>query len=174
MAQRACPHDAPTPLRIGLLDCCAKNSAPTGSASLAALRVDGGQPFYGVLEDAGERPGRQLYQQDLWHCTVAKMVDACQSNAIKAFYGPFGDLGDGATCEAQFRNAFLQGCVGAWTLHPSQIEIAKRVFSPEVDQVRFAARILEAMPDGTGVTRSTWHSESGPTVDPPRRPSAAE
>jgi len=30
------------------------------------------------------------------------------------------------------------------------------------------------MPDGTGATRSTWHSESGSTVDPPRRPSAAE
>ena len=36
---------------------------------------------------------------------------------------------DGAACEAQFRNAFLHGCVGAWTLHPSQIDIAKRVFS---------------------------------------------
>jgi malyl-CoA/(S)-citramalyl-CoA lyase len=53
-------------------------------------------------------------------------------------------------CEAQFRNAFLQGCVGAWSLHPSQIAIAKRVFSPEPDEVRFALRILEAMPDGTG------------------------
>ena len=42
------------------------------------------------------------------------------------------------------------GCVGAWTLHPSQIDIAKRVFSPEVEEVLFAKRILEAMPDGTG------------------------
>jgi malyl-CoA/(S)-citramalyl-CoA lyase len=42
------------------------------------------------------------------------------------------------------------GCSGAWTLHPSQIEIAKRVFSPDVKEVLFAKRILEAMPDGTG------------------------
>jgi len=40
--------------------------------------------------------------------------------------------------------------VGGWTLHPKQIEIAKNVFSPEVDEVLFAKRILEAMPDGTG------------------------
>ena len=78
------------------------------------------------------------------------MVDACLSNGLRAFYGPFGDFQDVAACEAQFRNAFIQGCAGAWTLHPSQIEIAKRVFSPEVNEVLFAKRILEAMPDGTG------------------------
>ena len=57
---------------------------------------------------------------------------------------------DDAACEAQFRNAFLQGCVGAWTLHPKQIDIAKRVFVPDVEEAKFALRILEAMPDGTG------------------------
>ena len=71
-----------------------------------------------------------FYQQDLWHYTVGKMVDACAANGIKAFYGPFGDFSDPDACEAQFRNAFLQGCLGAWSLHPSQVEIAKRVFSP--------------------------------------------
>jgi malyl-CoA/(S)-citramalyl-CoA lyase len=53
-------------------------------------------------------------------------------------------------CETQFRNAFLLGCAGAWTLHPSQIPIAKRVFSPDPGEVAFARRILEAMPDGSG------------------------
>ncbi len=53
-------------------------------------------------------------------------------------------------CEAQFRNAFLQGCVGAWSLHPSQIDIAKRVFSPPAAEVVFAKKIVDAMPDGTG------------------------
>jgi malyl-CoA/(S)-citramalyl-CoA lyase len=128
-----------------------------GPADLAAsrgmktTRVGGGHPFYGVLEDSkGDGLARTLYQQDLWHYTVAKMVDACQSNGLKAFYGPFGDFSDDAACEAQFRNAFLLGCVGAWSLHPKQIEIAKRVFSPDANEVIFAKKILEAMPDGTG------------------------
>jgi malyl-CoA/(S)-citramalyl-CoA lyase len=42
------------------------------------------------------------------------------------------------------------GCVGAWTLHPSQIEIARREFSPPVEEVKTAQRIIEAMGDGTG------------------------
>jgi malyl-CoA/(S)-citramalyl-CoA lyase len=78
------------------------------------------------------------------------MVDACMANGIKAFYGPFGDFSDSEACEAQFRNAFLMGCAGAWTLHPSQLAIAKRVFAPDPAEVAFAVRIVEAMPDGTG------------------------
>ena len=128
-----------------------------GPADLAAsrgmktTRVGGGHPDYRVLADAGEVGApRAGAQQDLWHYTVARMVDACQANGIKAFYGPFGDFSDPEACEAQFRNAFLMGCVGAWSLHPSQIAIAKRVFSPDPGEVAFARRILAAMPDGTG------------------------
>jgi len=103
-----------------------------------------------VLADkAGEAP-RTAFQQDLWHYTVARMVDACMSAGIKPFYGPFGDFSDLEACEAQFRNAFLMGCLGAWSLHPTQIDIAKRVFSPDAGEVAFAKKILEAMPDGTG------------------------
>ena len=132
------------------------------SRAMKTTRVGGGHPDYVVLEDAppssgkvgGEPAGREQartrYQQDLWHYTTAKMVDACASAGIKAFYGPFGDFSDPAACEAQFRNAFLMGCAGAWTLHPSQVAIARRVFSPDVTEVKFALKILAAMPDGTG------------------------
>jgi malyl-CoA/(S)-citramalyl-CoA lyase len=42
------------------------------------------------------------------------------------------------------------GCAGAWSLHPTQIDIAKRVFSPDPAEVAFARKILAAMPDGSG------------------------
>jgi malyl-CoA/(S)-citramalyl-CoA lyase len=122
------------------------------SRAMKTTRVGGGHPEYKVLADPDASGGaRPAYQQDLWHYTVAKMVDACASAGIKAFYGPFGDIADIAACEVQFRNAFLMGCAGAWSLHPSQIEIAKRVFSPDPKEVAFARKILEAMPDGAGV-----------------------
>jgi len=122
------------------------------SRAMKTTRVGGGHPDYVVLEDAGAeaKAPREKHQQDLWHYTLAKMVDACAAAGIKAFYGPFGDFSDPAACEAQFRNAFLMGCAGAWTLHPSQVAIAKRVFSPDAAEVKFALRILAAMPDGTG------------------------
>ena len=120
------------------------------SRAMKTTRVGGGHPEYKVVADAAGDAPRVGYQQDLWHYTLAKMVDACAANGLKAFYGPFGDFSDALACETQFRNAFLMGCAGAWTLHPSQIDIAKRVFSPDPDEVAFAARILAAMPDGSG------------------------
>ena len=123
------------------------------SRAMKTTRVGGGHPDYRVLADATDvvaKEGRASYQQDLWHYTIAKMVDACTAAGIKPFYGPFGDFADSAACEAQFRNSFLMGCVGAWTLHPSQVAVAKRVFSPDPAEVAFAQKIIAAIPDGSG------------------------
>ncbi len=131
-----------------------------GPADLAAsrrmktTRVGGGHPGYLVISDPdpddAEAP-RPTAQQDLWHYSIARMVDACTSAGILPFYGPFGDIKDLKGCEAQFRAAFLMGCVGAWSLHPAQIDVAKRVFSPDPEEVRFARKVIEAIPDGRGV-----------------------
>ncbi len=130
-----------------------------GPADLAAdrrlktTRVGGGHPGYLVRQDptdgdvAGVRP---TYQQDLWHYTIARMVDACAMHGLQPYYGPFGDIADTVACEDQFRNAFLLGCVGAWSLHPSQIAIAHQVFSPSVEDIAHARRVVAAMGDGTG------------------------
>jgi malyl-CoA/(S)-citramalyl-CoA lyase len=143
-----------------------------GPADLAAdrrmktTRVGGGHPGYLVRQDprprsrsgggveTGHPDDRATYQQDLWHYTIARMVDACAMHGISPYYGPFGDISDPVACEDQFRNAFLLGCVGAWSLHPSQIEIAHRVFSPSVEDIRHARRVVAALRrdggDGTG------------------------
>jgi malyl-CoA/(S)-citramalyl-CoA lyase len=120
------------------------------SRAMKTTRVGGGHPDYAVLSDAKDGGQREKFQQDLWHYTIAKMVDACAAAGIKPFYGPFGDFSDPNGCETQFRNAFLMGCAGAWSLHPSQIAIAKRVFSPDPAEVSQARKIIAAMPDGTG------------------------
>ena len=130
-----------------------------GPADLAAnrrmktTRVGGGHPDYLVRADPDpDQPTapRVTAQQDLWHYTLARMVDACVAAGILPFYGPFGDIADATACEDQFRNAYLLGCVGAWSLHPSQIDIARRVFSPRPADVAHAQRVIEAMGDGTG------------------------
>ena len=128
-----------------------------GPADLAAdrgmktTRVGGPHPDYGTFADA-EVPGRPraFHQGELWHYTMGRLVDACKTAGIKPFYGPFGDFKDLVGCEAQFRNAAIMGCDGAWTLHPTQVEIARRVFSPDPKDLLTARRIVAAMPDGNG------------------------
>ena len=130
-----------------------------GPADLAAnrrmktTRVGGGHPDYVVRSDPDPSlpdAVRPTSQQDLWHYTLARMVDACAAFGLLPFYGPFGDIKDTQGCEDQFRNAYLLGCVGAWSLHPAQIEIAKRVFSPRPADVAQAQHVIDAMGDGTG------------------------
>ena len=144
-----------------------------GPADLAAsrrmktTRVGGGHPGYLVRTDpVGDdlTAGRHTYQQDLWHYTVARMVDACAAHGILPYYGPFGDIRDVVACEDQFRNAFLLGCVGAWSLHPAQIEIARRVFSPSPADVSWARKVIAAMGDGTGAVMIDGKMQDDATV----------
>ncbi len=144
-----------------------------GPADLAAnrrmktTRVGGGHPDYIVRMDADaadpDSP-RAAFQQDLWHYTIARMVDACAMHGILPFYGPFGDIKDVVACEDQFRNAYLLGCVGAWSLHPVQIDIAKRVFSPRPADVAQAQRVIDAMGDGTGAVMLDGKMEDDASV----------
>ena len=149
-----------------------------GPADLAAdrrmktTRVGGGHPGYLVRQDP-ERGAdgvplydgpRTTYQQDLWHYTIARMVDACATYGIFPYYGPFGDIKDTVACEDQFRNAFLLGCVGAWSLHPVQIKIANQVFSPSVEDVKHARRVIAAMGDGTGAVMLDGKMEDDASV----------
>src|SRR6202158_5311659 len=79
------------------------------SRAMKTTRVGGGHPDYKVLADA--TPGapadapRAAFQQDLWHYTIAKMVDACAAAGIKAVYRPFGGFADRAACAGPVRDA---------------------------------------------------------------------
>src|SRR6476619_375562 len=83
-----------------------------GPADLAAsrrmktTRVGGGHPGYRTIADpdpANPEADRPSYQQDPWHYSIARMVDACTSVGALPFYGPFGDIKDTLGCETQFR-----------------------------------------------------------------------
>jgi malyl-CoA/(S)-citramalyl-CoA lyase len=144
-----------------------------GPADLAAsrrmktTRVGGGHPGYLVRTDpVGKdlQAGRETYQQDLWHYTLARMVDACVAAGVLPYYGPFGDIKDVVGCEDQFRSAYILGCVGAWSLHPAQIAIARKVFSPSPEEVAWARRVIAAMGDGTGAVMLDGKMQDDATV----------
>jgi malyl-CoA/(S)-citramalyl-CoA lyase len=144
-----------------------------GPADLAAsrrmktTRVGGGHPQYLVRTDPDPKnPDAQRItaQQDPWHYTLARMVDACTAHGIYPYYGPFGAIDDPVACEDQFRAAFLLGCVGAWSLHPSQVAIAKKVFSPPVDEVLWAKKVISLMGDGSGCVMIEGKMQDDATV----------
>jgi malyl-CoA/(S)-citramalyl-CoA lyase len=130
-----------------------------GPADLAAsrrmktTRVGGGHPGYRTIADpdpANADAPRASFQQDPWHYTVARMVDAC---AAPASSRSTARTGTSRTSRAARPSSVRPSCSAASDLDAAsgQIDIAKRVFSPDPEEVRFARKVIEAIPDGRGV-----------------------
>jgi citrate lyase beta subunit len=101
-----------------------------------------------LIEDHGL--GRRIAavdDSDTWACRPQAPGELAEA-LVRATLTDAQDL---KGCEAQFRASFLMGCVGAWSLHPAQIDVAKKVFSPDPEEVRFAKKVIDAIPDGRGV-----------------------
>ena len=137
--------------------CRASRSArPTSAANrrMKTTRVGGGHPGYLVRADPdpddadaprADVPAGPVALHDRPHGRRLRRPTACCRTTARSATSPTP-----TACEDQFRNAYLLGCVGAWSLHPAQVDIAKRVFSPPPADVAHARRVIEAMGDGTG------------------------
>jgi len=85
------------------------------------------------------------YPGDQWHHGLSQLVMTCRAYGLRAIDGPFGDFNDpDAYVEAAKRGAAI-GIEGKWAIHPSQIELANKVFSPPSSEVTKAKKILEEL-----------------------------
>jgi malyl-CoA/(S)-citramalyl-CoA lyase len=99
----------------------------------------------GVLTDRDEQGNRQYFWTDPWHAAQTRMMVACRAYGLRPIDGPFGDFGDPDGYVAAANRAAVLGYEGKWAIHPSQIELANRVFTPSAAEVAKARRIVEAM-----------------------------
>ena len=99
----------------------------------------------GVLTDKDEQGKRQYFWTDPWHAAQTRMMVACRAYGLRPIDGPFGDFGDPEGFVAAANRAAVLGYEGKWAIHPSQIELANRVFTPSQAEVAKARRIVDAM-----------------------------
>lgn len=107
--------------------------------------IGGLHPDYGVLTDADAQGERRFLQGDPWHAAQVRVAAACRAWGLRPIDGPYGDFRDPQGFEAAAKRAAVLGFEGKWAIHPSQIELANRVFSPSPQEVERARRIVEAM-----------------------------
>ena len=88
--------------------------------------------------------GDSVYPGDIWHYQRQRVVIACRAAGIDAVDGPFGNFRDPESYEREAARAMVLGCVGKWAIHPAQVEIAQRVFSPTQEEVDRARKIVQA------------------------------
>ena len=82
---------------------------------------------------------------DQWHAALVNVVTACRAYGLRAIDGPFGDFGDPDGYRAAAKRVAALGFEGKWAIHPSQIELANEIMSPQETEVLRAHRILEAL-----------------------------
>ena len=121
-------------------------SIATSSSRLEALH-------FGVADYAASMRARTVvigglnpdYPGDQWHHGLSELVVTCRAFGLRAIDGPFGDFNDpDAYIESAKRGAAI-GIEGKWAIHPSQIELANKVFTPPESEVAKAKRIIEEL-----------------------------
>lgn len=82
------------------------------------------------------------YPGDMWHYARFRLVMACRAAGLDPVDGPYADFRNSDGYREECRRANTLGMVGKWAIHPSQIEIARNVFSPDPAKVTSARKIV--------------------------------
>jgi citrate lyase subunit beta / citryl-CoA lyase len=81
---------------------------------------------------------------------VARLVTVCKAVGVQAtgLVGSIAGFRDLATFEGAAQRARQLGCEGAGCIHPDQVTVLNRVFTPDPAKVEYARRVVEAYEDG--------------------------
>ena len=108
--------------------------------------MGGGTALYAVLTDIdGSDEDRESHWGDQWHYPLARIAVTCRAHGLRPIDGPFGDTKDADGYIATARRAAALGYEGKWAIHPSQIELANRTFTPDAEVVEKTRRVVSAM-----------------------------
>ena len=80
----------------------------------------------------------------MWHYARFRLVMTCRAAGLDPVDGPYADFRNDAGYREECRRANTLGMVGKWTVHPSQIAVARDVVSPDAARVASARQLVSA------------------------------
>jgi citrate lyase subunit beta/citryl-CoA lyase len=81
---------------------------------------------------------------------LAQILIAARANGIEALDGPTVDYKNPETFERSALKIYSMGFDGKWLIHPSQIELCHKVFTPTIEEFKSAIALLKDY-EGQGV-----------------------
>jgi citrate lyase subunit beta / citryl-CoA lyase len=107
------------------------------SPRLAAL-------IFGVLDYAGNIGARDPIREQfaLYHYPKAKTVAAARAAGIDVIDGVTLQFRDLQQCESDARFAAQMGFDGKWAIHPDQVPVINRIFTPSKEEITRAQEII--------------------------------
>ncbi len=86
----------------------------------------------------------ERYPGDVWQFARSRLVVAARAAGIDAIDGPYANFRNAEGYLREAARAAILGYVGKWAIHPSQIELANRVYSPTDEEIANAREMIEA------------------------------
>ncbi|MEM1230574.1 MAG: CoA ester lyase [Pseudomonadota bacterium] len=88
--------------------------------------------------------GRYEYPGDIFHYAKFRVAMAARARGIDSVDGPYGNIRNIEGYQESCKQARALGMVGKWALHPTQIEHAQALFTPDPKMVAIARRLTDA------------------------------
>ena len=128
------------------------------SADAAGLPILPGLARYdevarGVIDHALRFTAPCTAPRYVYPARLARIAVTCRAHGLRPIDGPFGDFTDPEGFIAAARRAAVLGYEGKWAIHPSQIELANDVFTPDARLIDRTHRIIAAMKDAAAEGR---------------------
>lgn len=101
--------------------------------------------IFGVLDYAGNIGARGPVREQfaLYHYPKAKTVAAARAAGIDVVDGVTFQFRDLQQCESDANAAAEMGFDGKWAIHPDQVSVINRAFTPALDEITRAREIIE-------------------------------
>src|SRR6476646_8467105 len=101
--------------------------------------------IFGVVDYAGNIGARDSVREQfaLYHYPKAKTIAAARAASIDVVDGVTLQFRDLEQCEHDARSATQMGFDGKWAIHPDQVAVINRVFTPSREEIVRAQEILE-------------------------------
>ncbi len=112
--------------------------------------------FFGAADLTGELNMELTRFRDELIYFMSVTVTVARAHNLFVLDTPAFDLKDTEALEKQARFAKIMGFDGKTAIHPSQLEVINKIFSPSVDEIEWAKKVREvfekAISEGRGVT----------------------
>ncbi|WP_035680302.1 HpcH/HpaI aldolase/citrate lyase family protein [Bradyrhizobium liaoningense] len=130
----AAAHPSVAALHLGVGDLAASLGARTSDIGISP---DG--------HVGSEQSGYASAPLDLFAYPMMRLLVAARAFGLRAIDGPCGAFRDARLTEASAQKAAAMGFDGKQVIHPDQIDPTLRAFTPSVEELAQARRVVEAM-----------------------------
>ena len=99
--------------------------------------------IFGSADYAGDIGARPPVPEHVYFYPRSKIVAAARGAGIQVIDGVTLQFRDLEQCERDARAAAEMGFDGKWAIHPAQVEVINRVFTPSAEEITRAREILD-------------------------------